>query len=376
MTRVCHLFDGFAGWEQRVGVSQLANHSSQDHSTHRLATIDPVAVAALDPMKPKVEIVARCGGAAPLAAPGVAKFLFGKRFDLIHAWGPTAAAAARAASRLPIILELFDPALATRSAKMIRTLTDSKRLAVICSCGTVRRRLIEGGVAPRACVTVRPGVDFGLINRWRREPLRRQLGIEPDDYVILLSLAKTADRVQLDAYLATTIMNDLDGGVRVITPGVLRASRGRQRIERFAGALIGPPLLVRLPEKTRFERLISICDALVMVPRGDTATTSIAWAMACETAVIGSSVPVVAELIRDGHNGLLFKRVPGRSIVSAIAGLLADRRAQTRVRDVARGQAYQVFSVSRSVEQHARVYRNTLSGKMPGEGVVDTAVGA
>ena len=166
------------------------------------------------------------------------------------------------------------------------------------------------------------------------------------------------------------MINCLDGGMRVIVPG---KSPERGRICRFAVDVPGPPAMLDLQEPVPFEELVSVCDALVVAPRSDISTTSIAWAMAAETAVIGSAVQAVTELVASKVNGLLFKQVPGKSMATSIAQLLEDRESQAKAKNIARRQAYELFSVRRCIDQHARLYENLLSGATPGEGIVDSS---
>jgi glycosyltransferase involved in cell wall biosynthesis len=96
--------------------------------------------------------------------------------------------------------------------------------------------------------------------------------------------------------------------------------------------------------------------------------------MAAGVAVIGTAVHAVAELIANKLNGLLFKQTPGRSMVASLFRLLTDRVSQDKVRETARGQAYEVFGLRRCVEQHMRLYDNVLNGSPPGDGIVDSAM--
>jgi glycosyltransferase involved in cell wall biosynthesis len=358
MTHICHLFDGSAGWEQRVGVAQLLDGLPGDHFVQSLATIDGMAVARLGSLNRPVETVARLFKYAPLAAPGVGRFLRRRGVDLIHAWGPQAAAAARAAGGAPVVLELFDPLIAAKHVRMVRTLAESKGFAVVCSCETVRRRLIEGGVAPAVCTVVRPGIDFGRINEWRQGTLRERLGVHPAGLLVITPEPATREGGHFDAYFATAA-TDYAGrhDMNVIVPG---DSPERRRIKEFAVRLIAPNKLLESDHGIDFEELVSVCDALVVAPRGDIPTTSIAWAMGAEATVIGSAVPAVTELITHKRTGLLFKCVPGKSMVGPIAQLLEDREAQADVKDAARGRAFELFSLHRRIEQHRQLYGRLL----------------
>jgi glycosyltransferase involved in cell wall biosynthesis len=123
-----------------------------------------------------------------------------------------------------------------------------------------------------------------------------------------------------------------------------------------------------------FEELVAIADALVVAAPGDTSTTAISWAMAAGTAVIGSAVHAVAELIANKLNGLLFKIEKGETVAMPVARLLQNRDGQRKVKETARGQAYEVFGLRRFAEQHDRLYENLLTGRAPGEGITDPAL--
>jgi len=370
MTRICHLFDATTGWEQRVGVSQLVDRLPRDRYSPILAAVDPAAVAELGILGRPIHLFHPIARLPVLAAPFMARFAMEHSVDLIHAWGPHAAAAASAAGGRPLIIELFDPIVATRDIKFLRALSRPTGFGVICSCEWVRRRLIEGGLPGELCVVVRPGIDFALVNKLRNSPLRKELGIEPNDYVILLCEPATRVGGHFEAFWAGTLWNHWAGHVKVIVPGVSREAR---RIARFARTIPTRPTLISPENHARFEELIPIADALVIASQGDVSTTALAWAMASSVAVIAAAGYAVAELIANKVNGLLFKRTPERNAAIPLQKLLQDRASQDRAREVARGQAYEAFSLHRSIKQHVRVYENVLAGSPAGVGVMDPA---
>ncbi|MDO8629027.1 MAG: glycosyltransferase family 4 protein [Phycisphaerales bacterium] len=370
MPRICHLFDAATGWEQRVAVSQLLDRLPRDHFTQMIAAVDPAAVPPLRSLATPLRVFPRFARLNALVAPLFARFVETNRCDVIHAWGPDAAAVAAMASRRPLVVELFDPALASRSVKLLRTLARPKEFGIICSCELVRRRMIEGGVPSGSCVTVRPGIDFAFVNRLRRGPLRERLGISPDDFAILLPDPVTRNAGHFEAFAAGALMNHLAGNVKFIVPG---RSPEQQRIARFAAVAPSRPRIITPGEAAPFEQLIPTADALVVPSDADVSTTAIAWAMASRVAVIAAAGYAVAELIANKVNGLLFKRTQGKSSTAALVKLLEDRTAQAKVKEAAHGQAYEVFSLRRCIEQHTRVYKNVISGAAPGEGITDSA---
>lgn len=371
MTHVGHLFDGSTGWEQRIGASQLVDRLPGDRFAGSLATIHPAARRALGRLNQPIEALPGFGRIGVLSAPALTSFVGRRRIDLVHAWGVQAGAVARLLPRTPLVVQLFDPLVAAQEVKRLRALARPERFAVVCSSQTVRRRLIEGGLAPDLAVVIRPGVDFSLINRFRRGALRERLGLNREHFVVIVPEPAARSGGQWEACFAVTLHHHLSGGVRIIVPGV---SREQRRIARFTNSLPLSRSLLMPGDRYPFEQLLAVSDALLVTPRGDISTTSIAWAMAAGVAVIGTAGYAIAELIANKVNGLLLKQVPGRSMTASILKVLMDRASQEKAKEAARGQAYEVFGLRRYVEQTTRLYENVLNGTAPGEGIADSAM--
>ncbi len=291
--------------------------------------------------------------------------------DIIHAWGTEVAIPARAATDRPLIVELFDPTVDAQTIKKIRSIAEPHRFAAVCTSGTIRRRLIEGGVAPDLCVVIRPGVDFAEINRVRRSGIRAELGLRDDDFVVVLPEPVTTNSGDIDAFLAVLMVAQTDDRIRLLVPGDTREARRIRRLARVSP--IHQDMMVEARDRP-FESLVPMADAMVVSPRSDIATTALAWAMAAKVTIIGSAVYAVAELITNKVNGFLFTAKPGSRIAPTIARLLVDREAHAKPTEAARGQAYEVFSVRRYIDLHARLYENMLAGRPPGTEIVDPAL--
>lgn len=373
MTFIGHLFDGSTGWEQRVGASHLLDRLPSDRFVSFLGAIDPAALSVLRPLDRPVEILPGFGGVASLCTASVSRFVRRRGIQLVHAWGMRSAAAARALPKMPLIVHLFDPRIAARNVRLLRTLARPAGFAAVCSSAIVLRRLIEGGFPPELAVLIRPGVDFARINRCRRESVREDLGLALDEFVSIVPEPVTRDGGQLDAVHAVMLRNHLAGGLRVILPG---NSREHRRIVEFSAALPVPDATVTPGPAYPFENLVAVADALIITPRGDASTTSIAWAMASGAAVIGTAVPAVAEFIAHKVNGLLVAPRTAAGTTAAVSRFLQDRETLSLVREAARGQAYEVFGLRRYVEQCMTLYENVLGGRAPGEGITDPAIDA
>ena len=370
MPTVCHVFDETADWQLRVGANQLFDRLPRDKYRLHFASIDAEAARELSGLQPRIEIVPRIGGVNLFAAPLLGRVFDRSRADLVHAWGSPAAAATSSASQRPLVVEPFDAEIAVHSAKLLRTIARPSGFAIVCSTQWIRRRLVENGVAPEVCVVIRPGINFGAIQKVRKSTLRSDLDIAADDFVIVLPEPASPSDSILAAFWAGSLLNRLDGHYKVIVPGT---SREVDRITRFAATLPPPATLIAPGKSIPLENLVSIADALVVPDTNHVPTTAIAWAMGAGAVVIAAAGYAVTELIVTRVNGLLYKHLEGKSPALRIVPLLRDRELQRKVKEAARGQAYEVFSLRRYAEQHMKLYENLLTGKPPSTGIVDSA---
>lgn len=222
-------------------------------------------------------------------------------------------------------------------------------------------------------MVIRPGIDFSSINRHRRSDLRETLGVPRDHTLIVTSPPMTRCSGAFEAFSAAALVNHLAGNVNMIVPG---RSLEARRIARVGAGLPSRPTLISTGDAHDLDAIIAVSDVLLTAPYGDVSSTAISFAMAANVAVIASAVPSVAELIAHKVNGLLFKPPPRQGVVVDIVQRLQDRDSQGKLKEVARGQAYEAFSMRRFIEQQTRVYENMLAARPPADGVVDAAISA
>lgn len=371
MTRICHFFDETAGWEQRVGAWQLLDRLDRDQYEQNVAVLAGGEQSTFANLSTAPTIIPQLAPLDFLSAPFLGKHLDRTGTDIVHAWGIRAASVAAAATDLPIVVELTDPSRATQFARLIRSIARTIGFGVVCQSERLRRLLTENGVALELSTVIRPGVDFSQINKTKRGDLRERLGLRDDDFVITAPEQASRGSGQFDVAVGTCLYNHIAPNTRLLLP---RRSPSQHQIADFCVSAAMSPDLYCSGEDYPVEDLVAVSDVLAIASRGEMPTASIAWAMAANTAIIAPAVYSVAELIGSGLNGILYRHEPDRSPSVTIAKLLRDREKQNKMKEVARGHAYEVFGIRRRIDQMTLVYRNVLDGNSAGDGIVDSAI--
>src|SRR5205814_1635523 len=188
MLRVLQLIDSDADFQTQTAAAQLGRGLGPGFEIERVAI--PSNYAAL--------------------APAVLKLRRNQRADdrLIHAFGRHALAEAVLVGKRIIYTPNEFPS--RRTIRWLRSASEYRDLHIVCPTDTMRRELVQGGVAIARCHLIRPGVDFAKVKRRRDDALRSALGFSPDDYVILA--AGESDRAAAHhlAAWSVSILNVLD----------------------------------------------------------------------------------------------------------------------------------------------------------------------
>jgi glycosyltransferase involved in cell wall biosynthesis len=376
VTSVWHVLDASCDWQVRVALTHLLNSGALRDSGQFVAALPGTPLSTLRGAAAFVPIRRLPIRVPLLAAPVLARCSAGVDDRILHAWGVRAAlvaASVGAGGRRNgrVVVSLHDPRLTERECSLLRSVCETRRAAIACASERLRRRLVEHGVPPAACVVIRPGVDFGRINAARRSPLRAELQAGRERRLVLVPEPELGNEDELDGVMAAALQAQHTGSMVAIVPG---GSRGARRMVRMVRALPDRTLVAFAAPQVPFEDLLAVSDVFVRTARGDVPTTDIAWAMGARSVVVATAVHCIAELIAHKLNGLLCKAEAGRRLVRPLARLIGDREAQDRVRETAHGQAFEVFGVHRFVEQTVRLYENLREERPAGDGITDAAM--
>lgn len=368
MTRVLHVLDGAADETVAQALETLRLRLSGAGRAHAVCSIDAARGVRLSPHV-KAEVVLVPGRLFQWWSPGLRRLGASHGIDVIHAWGVEAAAAcAMHFPARPQVITLLDPQHARDVARMVRSLP--ARATVAAGSQVIRSRLLSAGLAPDRVVVIRGAADFGAINKARASDIRRQVAGDRRP-VVLLSGPASRGGGQFQGVWAMAIVNQLHRDACVVLP---YASREQARIERFARRLPDPSMLIVPDSRLGWSELAASADYFLIPAMDEVCTEPLAAAMAAGCTVVGCAVRSVAEIIADRHNGLLCRDARPRALAMRLLAAMEDASLRRHVTDVARGQAFEVYSQRAFVDNYARLYENVAEGRTAGEQVQDTAI--
>jgi len=282
-------------------------------------------------------------------------------FDLVHAWGGTALAAAALGTRVPVVYSPGDQP-APREVRWLRAIESARDLQVVASSDTMRRACVTRGLAVERCHLIRPGVEFARINRRRDVSLRATLGFGTDDYILLACGESTRPAAHQLGVWAASILHVLDPRYRLLLWG-----RGplAEQAERLSHRTQQPHLTSnaerKLKRAVRFEELLAAADAVLVTATGPVPTLPIAICMAAGLPIVALVTATVSELLEDRHTCLMVGKPAPRLVAQRVLDLRQDTGLQWSIADLARTEAYEYFSMSRFLNQHRTLYRQVAA---------------
>lgn len=371
MTSVLHLLSHESRLEAERGLLWLVDESLFGGSTVVTMGGRPTARLTRDGIASRP--IAAPHGSHLTCVPALREVFRRNRSECVHAWDALAAMTARAATSMPLAISIDHPADADRLGKWCRSLETTRGIAFACPAEIIRRRLIEHGVPVDLTVVIRPAVDFGRINAADAQAVRASLGIEDRGPIIVTDGPPDPDDGQFEVIWAVALLQQIWPNITVFMPG---KNRETERLQRFVESFRLPQILCCTEDRFAMWNLLRGADACVIGGRRDHPVTTITWAMAAGVPIVAPAIHAVAELLADNQTGLLCKFGEPRLIARRLMNLLDDLPAGRRLAETARGQAFEVFSKRRFVDQTRRLYDNLLAGRSPADGIHDAALTA
>lgn len=284
-----------------------------------------------------------------------------RRYDLIHAFSERAFAAAVMVGGKIIYSPTRFPA--QQQMRWVRAAMGYRDIQLICPTQTMHRRYVECGIPVERCHLIRPGVQFGKVNRRRNNDLRSRLGFSTDDHVILACGESThAANHQLTLW-AASILHMMNAKYKLLLWG---RGEGIGKVRTFNRRCLRPEQSASaeqaLGARVEFEQLLPAADSMLVTASGPVSTLPIAIGMAAALPIVSTVTPTVCELLEDRHNALLTPSTKPRVIAQKLLESLEDRSLQWRISDMARTEAYEHFPQTRCISQYRALYDQVSAG--------------
>jgi len=279
--------------------------------------------------------------------------------SVIHCWSLGAMLTASLRwRRTPRLLTVATPIEPSHVRLLAAITRENPTCGIAAISEALRRDLITGGVHPERVDLLQPALDLSRVIFSQRRQLRAQWGLGEDDRVV----------VQL---CDPSNAGDLYHGI--MTPGLAAEARDDRRLwlltdpqrpdltrlRRIPDAL-GRPDRVLTDARLRTPwRVLPGCDlALIQGPAAG--GMSMLWAMGANVTIVGEATYRTSEFVEDRHSALLAQ--PGRfqSLSHQIGQLLNDPAMALRLRDVARADAFRLFSRQTYCQGLERKYRQLV----------------
>jgi glycosyltransferase involved in cell wall biosynthesis len=277
---------------------------------------------------------------------------------VVHAWGPTAARAAR------LVVSRRDggnaPRLVASGASVpggglggwlvARQLRRADRVVPATRADGDRYRRL--GV-PAEVLTLIPPAAPRPAPEPNRDAFCRELGIPPGSRLVLAGGGSERGVGPKDAIVAFDMLRYDAKDLHLVVFG---AGTDATALEQFGRALAFDDFRVRFaPRPQDRAAAVRLAEAVfVTSPRG--AVEEALEAMAAGKPVVGWRTPELSEIVDDGVTGILVPPGDRASLAACARSLLDEPATVTRMGRAARARAGERFSLARMTEQFARLY--------------------
>lgn len=284
------------------------------------------------------------------------------RIEIVHANSPTTALAARMArgSQGPAVLTTAHGIWKDWTKPAVAALFSLGSDRVMGCSQALTSDLIRHGLSPRKALTVHNGIPFReeAVNPQERLQTRRELGIAPEDPVILVT-ARLAEQKGL-TYLLDAMPAVWRGypEARLLIAGegplaemlAERAGRLGDRIR-----LLGP--------RSDVPRLLAAADIYCLPSIDEGLPLALAEAMAEGLPAVATRVGGIPELIRDGVTGFLVPARDPERLAERLLLLLSNPGLRQRLGRAGRASVRAEFTLERMIGRFEEVYRASRPAK-------------
>jgi glycosyltransferase involved in cell wall biosynthesis len=365
---ICHLIHGLRIGGAEMLVARLARCLRRDFS-FRFICLDELGSLGEELRSEgfPVEVMDRRPGIDWRLPFRLARLLARNRVDLIHAHQYSPFFYALTAR----LLYWHPPILFTEHGRWIPDYPRRKRIIAnrlllqrrdrVVGVGEYIRQalIINEGILARRVEVLFNGVDLTPYRQPApdRMATRRDIGLQEDDFVIILVARLVPIKNHLTAVRALHLVALREPNARLILVGEGPEERAiRAGIEEY-----GLEQRVRLLGlRTDVPRLLQAADVFLLTSINEGIPLTVIEAMAAGLPVVSTAVGGVAEVVLDGQTGLLAPAGNAEILSQHLLRLSADADLRTQLGQVGRARAFAHFSEDEMLAAYERLYREML----------------
>ena len=228
---------------------------------------------------------------------------------------------------------------------------------------TRARYAVLTGIARERIQTIENGIEVQRFQRPADPRLREALGIRAEDHVVgvIARISEEKDHANLLRAMARVMEGAKNFKVLIVGDGPERAA-----VEALARQLRLDHKVVFTGRRDDVPVLLALVDVFVLPSKTEGMPLTLLEAMAAGKAVVCTAVGGMPDIIRDGKNGLLVPPEHEARLGEAILSLIRDRSLSDRLREAARKDAEQKYSIEHMVQAYEALYRECWEAKQGG----------
>lgn len=298
------------------------------------------------------------GGGRVAKSIRIARHFLSAKPDVVHAHNPTSlhyAVLSKFISKSVIVVTVHgDQQTLARTGSSLEwslvasvvAVSNAAKVTLRLPCDQKKLTVIHNGIAPV------------VAQRDRREPTRRELGIETS---FAGALVARIDGRKGHVTLLRSLKILKDEGFRI---AVLMIGDGRElpALEELGDELsLGPETVQFMGSRLDVDRLLEAVDFFVLPSETEGLPMSVLEAMAHGLPIVASRIGGLPELIRDEEEGLLVPPGHAPALAAAIRRLYERPLLRDKLGRAALARATNEFSLAATVQNYDKLYRGVIA---------------
>lgn len=213
-------------------------------------------------------------------------------------------------------------------------------------------------ISPSRVTTIHNGIEIDKFDcPEAREPVRAELGLKPDELVLMYVGRVIEGKGLTDLLPAVATILPRHPNLRVVIVG---NGPIRERLERLAQELGMHEVVVFTGQRSDVAGVLAAGDIFVLPSFIEGLPLSMLEAMSAGKPVVAGISGGVPEVITDGVDGLLHQPGDHAGLAAALTRMIEDRELRQRIAEAGKRRAREHFSVETMIARHHDLYRRLV----------------